>query len=230
MSHPSTPEHADLRSYRAVHRALRLGARRLAVAAYDLSPNDAPRVRALRRYWNGCSAEIELHHRLEDDVFFRALGARCPAFADVANRLATDHHVLDELRRDAAAYIEFFTKPGCATKAARVLAALALRIDEHLDLEDAEVLPLFERHFSHDDFADLEQIAARSVGFGVQAAFSVPFVVAAMEPEHRAEVLAAAPRPMRIVHRLAAPRFARLDAALFRGAPIPGRSHEPASV
>lgn len=215
---------ADLASYRAVHHAVRLAARRLAVAAYDLSPNDAPRVRALRRYWNGYSTEVHLHHTLEDDVFFPALAARSSTFTEHAERLAADHHVLDELMLDASANIEFFTKPGSATRAARVLARLADHMDDHLDLEDDRILPLFEEHFSHTEFAELEQHAMKAVGLGLQAAFTVPFVVDSMEPDARADVLATAPTPMRVLYRLTRARHARLDTALFRGAPVPVRA------
>lgn len=214
----------DLTGYRGVHHAIRTAARRLAVAASDMSPNDAPRVRALRRYWNGFAGEVLAHHTVEDDVFFPALGARSAQFAEYAGQLADDHHVLDELMLDASANIEFFTKPGAASRAVRVLARLATHMDEHLDLEDEFVLPLFTRHFHAADYAELEQHAVQAIGLGAQAAFTVPFIVDAMSPADRAHALAGAPAPMKVLYRLTRRRHARLDHAVFLGAAAPEAS------
>ncbi|MFN8020349.1 MAG: hemerythrin domain-containing protein [Acidimicrobiales bacterium] len=219
----------DLTGYRGVHHALRTATHRLAVAAADMSPNDAPRVRALRRYWNGFAGEVHAHHTVEDDVFFPALGARSPQFAEYAGQLADDHHVLDELMLDASANIEFFTRPGAASRAVRVLARLATHMDEHLDLEDDHVLPMFSRLFHPAEFAELEQHAVEAIGLGAQAAFTVPFIVDAMSPADREHTLAGAPKPLKVLYRLTRSRHARLDRALFLGAGAPSPVFEVAS-
>jgi hemerythrin-like domain-containing protein len=215
---PATPNDLpDLTGYRAVHHALRTAARRLAIASADISLNDARRVRALRRYWNGFAGEVHAHHTVEDDVFFPALGGRSAQFAEYAGRLADDHHVLDELMLDASANIEFFTKPGAASRAVRLLGHLTAHMDEHLDLEDEFVLPLFSRHFHAADYAELEEHAVKAIGLGAQAAFTVPFVVDSMGDAERAHMIAGAPTPMKVLYRVSRGRHARLDRALFQG-------------
>jgi hypothetical protein len=89
---------------------------------------------------------------------------------------------------------------------------------------------MFERHFAHDDFAELEAQAMKAVGLGLQAAFTVPFVVDSIPVAERAALLTVAPAPMRVLYRLTRSRFARLDAALFRGAPAPAREAEQAEL
>ncbi len=212
---PTIPQIPDLTSYRAVHRAVRLGARRLAAACDSVAGSDADRIAALRRYWRGYRTEVLLHHTVEDDVFFPALAVRCASMRQLMQQLDADHHLLDEQMDEAdQAIARLDVLPGPA-RAARALAALADTMDRHLDLEDEQVLPLFARHFTGAEYHALEQRAMKSLGIGRQAVFTVPFVLAELDEAERADALRSAPLPLKVLHRFTRERHARLAATVF---------------
>ena len=214
----------DLTSYRSVHHAIRTAAHRLASVAPAVGPGDRIRVHAMRRYWDGFTGEILGHHTLEDDVFFPALAERSAEMCELMDRLEADHHLLDELMDETTATIARFDRAGASERAAQLLEHIASHMDEHLDLEDERVLPLFEQHFAVDEYLVLEDQAMKSIGFGKQAFFTVPFVVDSMHEPERSHVLSSAPMPMRLLYRATRGRFARLERAVFRGAAVPNGS------
>ena len=228
MSHPHTHQspdqplptglEADLTSYRAVHRAVRAAARRLSTTVTAIPTTDGRRVRGLQRYWAGYSAEVLTHHTIEDDVFFPALADRSSTMASLMARLDADHHRLDELMAEVETAITRFTDAGAPARAAAALAELADLMDEHLDVEDDWVLPLFTLHFTADEYAELEEQAFAAVGIGRQAMFAIPFVVRAMSDAERIATLATAPLPMRVLHALTRRSHERLHALVFGAA------------
>ncbi len=207
----STP---DLTSYYAVHTALRAAPHRLVAAVPGVDPGDRRRTAAIARYWRGFAGEVLAHHAIEDDVFFPALVAEIPATADLLVRSDADHHRLDELMAACGAAVERVehgSRPavGDLTDALR---ALADHMDAHLAFEDAEILPLFQHRFTAEAYEALEARAHKSLGLGAQAAFTVPFLAAAVAPEVRAAMFAGAPAPFRVLYRATRGRFARLEA------------------
>jgi hemerythrin-like domain-containing protein len=211
----------DLTSYRSVHHAIRSTAHRLASIAPAVGPSDTVRVDAIRRYWDGYTGEIVGHHTLEDDVFFPALAERSAAMRDLTERLDADHHLLDELMDETTATIARFDRAGAPERATHLLEHIASHMNEHLDLEDEQVLPLFELHFGAAEYLVLEEQAIKSLGVGKQALFTVPFLVDSTEEPARSQMLGSAPMPMRLLYRATRRRFARLERAVFRGAAMP---------
>jgi hemerythrin-like domain-containing protein len=218
---PPTTDLPDLTSYRSVHHAIRSTAHRLARIAPAVGPADSVRVDAMRRYWDGYTGEILGHHTLEDDVFFPALAERSAEMRELTERLEADHHLLDELMEETTATIARFDRAGAPDRTTHLLEHIASHMDEHLDLEDERVLPLFEQHFGAAEYLMLEEQAIKSIGIGKQAFFTVPFVVDSMEEPVRTQMLRSAPMPMRLLYRATRRRFARLERAVFRGAPVP---------
>jgi hemerythrin-like domain-containing protein len=203
---------ADLTTYRAVHHALREAAGRMAAASGTLRRSDWRRIDAFARYWKGYAGEVLAHHTIEDDTFFPALADRSPVAADLIARTDADHHHLDELMAAIDAAVATMVRGEGPGLLPDLLGQLAVHMDEHLEFEDADVLPLFERHFSGEEYAALEEVAMKSLGVGVQAAYTVPFLMYWTEPAAAAEMLAAAPLPLRVLHRLTRRRHARLTA------------------
>jgi hemerythrin-like domain-containing protein len=206
----------DLTGYHVIHAGLRQAAHRLAAGAVALDPADAKRLKAFRKYWAGYTGEVLGHHTVEDDFFFPALAEKVPVARDYMARLASEHDQLDELMTATASAIDgVANRCSNAVVAASVLRDLAHHMDQHLDFEDADVLPLFERHFSVEEYDGLNQKAMKSLGIGRQAAFTVPFVATSAGPEDRALLLADAPAALRVVYRLTRGRYERLAAAAF---------------
>ena len=211
----------DLTNYRLIHRAIRQALHQLAATAPEVDPADRRRTTALARWWKGYSGEVLAHHTVEDDIFFPALVERVPVAAELIARTDADHHVLDELMDQAAAEVDAVHRGARPDSLAEVLRALADHMDQHLDFEDADILPLFQRHFSREEYEGLDARAMKHIGIGRQAAFTVPFTVAAMTAEEFEHALGTAPLPMRLLYHLTKGRYARLEATVFgSGTPV----------
>jgi hemerythrin-like domain-containing protein len=216
---------ADVSGYLAIHRAIRSGAHALATAAGSLDPRDPHRLAAFGRYWHGYANEVLGHHSVEDDIFFPALVDRLPAAHEHMARLDAEHHLLDELMEAAAAAIKGFQGGDAPQPSAVVLGQLAHVMDEHLDYEDAEIIPLFARHFTDEEYQALHEAAVKSTGLGKQALFTVPFIGYWVTDEERQNLLGSAPLPFRVVYRLSRRSHDRLvHEALGESAVVEARS------
>ena len=211
-THTTTTRTADLRTYRAVHVALRQSARAMADAAPTLDTCDPRRLRAFRRYWTGYAGEVLAHHTVEDELVFPALIDRVPVAAGLIATTDDDHHRLDVLMRAATTTLEALLPGDRTDRLAATLGELSELMDRHLDLEDADILPLIERHVDEAEYRALEEQAHKRLGIGRQAAFSVPFIARVLSDQDRREILATAPMPFRMLYRATRPGYERLHA------------------
>lgn len=209
---PPTTEPADLRGYRAIHLALREGAHAMAAAAPRLGLSDGRRVAAFARDWKGYRGEVLAHHGGEDRIVFPAAVARVPELAAVLVRTEAEHHELDEVMDDISETLAGFQPGDDPARLTGLLRHLSDHMDAHLALEDAEILPLIDAAFDRDAWAVVEKAVTDDLGVGAQAVFTIPFIGVALDPAERAALLADAPAPFRVIHRLFAGRHARLRA------------------
>jgi hemerythrin-like domain-containing protein len=191
----------DLTMYRLVHRALRVGTAGIAEAAADIHTADERRRTAFAKYWNGYAAEVLGHHTVEDEIFFPALVDRVPVAGALIERTDADHHHLDELMEAIGRAVGQVRHGLSAPELPALTRELVQHMDTHLDFEDADILPLFERHFTGDEYGALNEAALKSAGVGKQAAFAVPFIVSVMTDDERQKALTEAPLPLRLLYR-----------------------------
>lgn len=202
----STP---DLESYLRVHRALRASAAQLADAT--AVPCDARQAAALRRWYRGFAGEIRCHHHIEDELLFPALAARVATYADHAPRLDGDHAEVDQLLDALAASLG----SGDLAQAASLASGLRRHLDEHLGYEDDEIAPLFARHFTGAEFDELNARAVRMTS-PRQLLFTAPWLMSTLDATGQADVLAAAPKAMRLLWICTRGRYGRLAARALR--------------
>ena len=153
---------------------------------------------------------------------FPELLARVPEYAVYSDSLADDHHELDRMidsLREALAYWAAFTADTDAARDARFAAldlAVELRdfLETHLAIEDADVLPMVHRHFSFEEYAELEKQAGKAITIR-QAMFTAPWYMATVDPETAAKTLHEAPIALKVIHFLARRSYARLVAKAF---------------
>jgi hemerythrin-like domain-containing protein len=199
----------DTTDFRAIHTSLRLGGRALALAAGTIDPADRRRTRALRRYWEGYAGAVRTHHTVDDEILYPALVERAPVAAEHLGRIEADHHVLAELRAEGDVAIQALVDGASPGPAAYVLRHLEHVMHVHLDDEDADLVPLFARHFDQADYDALAQAAAKTITLR-QARFTFPFVGSWVSPEVSEVLLGAAPRPFRVLCRLTKGAHGRL--------------------
>jgi hemerythrin-like domain-containing protein len=208
----------DISMYYLVHRAIRSDAQRFAAAMRDLTEHDRRRIATIRWWWRGFSNELHNHHSLEDTIFFPALAERVPAFVEYERGLADDHAHLDEvisLLDDAvhglSSVRSWATHHAVAVELATELAEF---LGHHLALEDADILPLFTRHFSAAEYDVLDRRAIKATR-PVEIVFTCPWLLIACTPAERADLLAHLPAFLRVVWRLTGRRHARRTTLAF---------------
>lgn len=213
------PPSADLTTYYLIHRALREAGARLAFAVEGCEPGTDPaRTRAIARWYRGLDTELHAHHRTEDTIHFPALAERVPVMASHEERLADEHHQLDAtMLRVSRALTQLADVPVTESSHGEAIAAtrqLSHLLDVHLSYEDADILPLFVRHFTAEEYRVLDEQTTK--GASIRAlAFTVPFIVEAATPEELAHIMAEAPRPLKVLLVLCRGRYRRLTQAAF---------------
>lgn len=193
----------DVESYLRVHRALRASAGRLAEATSR--PADRLTSKARRRWYEGFAGEIRCHHHIEDELLFPAIATRVATYPEIAPKLDADHADLDVLLDDLGAAIaasDPVTAPALA-------AALRDHLDEHLAFEDAEIAPLFVRHFTAAEYDDLDARAVKMTPLK-QLFFTAPWLMSHLDATEREQLLATVPKAMTVLWKATRGRYARL--------------------
>jgi hemerythrin-like domain-containing protein len=208
--------HADLTRYHIVHKALRGGIARLVDATAPGAPvGDDRRRKAIAKYWNGYAGEVRSHHTIEDDFVFPALDERVPDMKTFTDRTGADHVELERMLCEAQTVMDRVAGGSKPQDAGDIMAAIGAHLDEHLDFEDAEILPVIERSFTSEEYEELDAKALKAIGLGKQAAFTVPFAVAVMTPDEFESAFETAPLPMKVLWRLTRGSHARLVQRAF---------------
>jgi hypothetical protein len=217
----------DLTIFHISHRGMRRDSRRFAQLVATLDAESSGRATDARRWLRGFRAELHEHHTVEDTVFYPALLARVPSVAAPLARVDADHHqldtMLDELDGSLRAIADGTATPAVAPAAARAADALAELLARHLDLEDADLLPLFVRHFTAEEYAELHSKALKA-GRLADLAYAVPWLMDHATASEREHLLEQAPLPLRLLWYATRRRYARtvsraFDAALVIPAP-----------
>src|SRR6185436_8912511 len=159
MSDAETMENQpDLSFYFAIHRAQRDGVGRYRDAVSGLTESERiDRGKALARWVKGFVLELEEHHYVEDAFFFPSLRSKVASAGATIDGLEADHRHLDDLlvrwpaiaRALADPEVPFLDAKAQATTYAGELDDLLHR---HLAVEDQDMLPLFWRHYTAQEY------------------------------------------------------------------------------
>ena len=223
---PSLPAGADLSGYLAIHQAMRVANEQLVRGIGTARVADPKRAAALGRWFRGYSDELRTHHHIEDEIIFPQLAERVPAYAEYSDALTGDHHqldrVIDALRDALAGWAQHASGSERARNARYTALDLAVELrdflEQHLAIEDADVLPMIESNFTAEEYAALEQQAGKAITIR-QAMFTAPWYMATVDADTAARTLREAPRALRIVYALSRRSYARLVANAFGGRP-----------
>jgi len=195
---------ADTTIYRLVHRAMVTSAQHLAATA---ARPDHDRD-ALARWTIGFTAELRWHQAEEDAIGFPQLLERVPAATTIVERLDADHRELDALLDELDGVLA--SREDLAAIAGRLHDLLAAHVFD----EDVNVAPLIERHLSYDEHLDAQVAAAGRLPLR-EAAWTVPWLLAACSPEERPLVESVLPERLVSIDRLCARRYRCLERAAF---------------
>ena len=215
----------DLTTYRILHRTMRIDSRRLAVATAAVTSDDrVQQARRLSRWYAGFRHELHLHHEVEDTIFFPRLFERVPTLADRMARVSVDHDELTHLLDHIVIRLEDLGRPQEPWGPARDRAVDSTRqlhrlLEEHLDFEDDDILPLFERHFTAAEYDAMDADAKKGMKLGT-AKFTVPWLMEGASPDEQQAMFAVAPKALKVVWWMTRRGYARRATAALGAAEV----------
>lgn len=205
-----------------MHKAMRADARRLVDAIEALPDGDNNCAEGLGRAFAEIVSLIHDHHWTEDDVMYPFLLGRVGTFENDAIRLEDDHVELDAgMARINARFrlLAHQLTPALWRDTRSHLADEARTFEDvlgdHLDGEEAVVVPAFESQLTEADHETLRKEEAKLTTYR-HMKMAVPWVLANATPEEEADLRTTAPRLLGVVQdRVWEPRFVRLMVPLY---------------
>jgi hemerythrin-like domain-containing protein len=223
---PPVPISEHSRVLIAMHKAMRADSLRLVSAAKALPGGDTESAAALGRAFAAIVGLIHDHHWTEDDVMYPFLLERVSTFEGDAIRLENDHVELDAAMARISARFRLLAHQLSAplwqdTRSHLLDEAAAFNqvLVDHLDREEAVVLPPFESMLSEADQHTLQKEESKEeskLATYRHMRMAVPWVLANATPEEEANLRATAPRLLGVIQdRVWEPRFVRLMEPLY---------------
>lgn len=216
---PSSAAHTVLWDMALIHRIFRRNFAEMAELVLTIPTTDHVRVRAAAAHLDFLLDGLHAHHTTEDDLVWPVLHERARPSAAHVDRMEVQHHGIhdgvEEVRRLEAAWID---RPAGESAAAlsTAITDMLRQLEEHLDEEERDVVPLIAEHFSEEEWADLGEKAfdkftpaQRFIALGQMLEVATPGEAAAM--------MATLPAPVKILWVLMGKRRYRRYAAGFLG-------------
>lgn len=212
----------DMSNFLAAHESMRRSNQKLVDGVADTTLGDSRRVKAIQKWFAGYAGELRTHHRNEDEIFFPAMARKVAIFAEYEQSLADDHHDLHHLleRIDAslAAWTDQPSSSIARDRAQVLLVELRDMLLEHLAIEDRDILPLFERHITVEELAELDAQMLKDLELK-QAFFTVPWIINTVDDQQRNKMWELATTPLKVIYYLTNRRYCRLTVRAFGAQP-----------
>jgi hemerythrin-like domain-containing protein len=158
---------ADSRDMIGAHVTFRREFAAIPGAVAAVTPGDTGRAAAVADHIDFVADMLHHHHTSEDEMVWPRLHERCPAdVAPLIDIIAAQHREIDVALRSLRALTERWR--GSAAEGARdtlaaAAAALPAPLSQHLDLEEAKVLPLIDAYLSEPEWKAVVAAGAANV-------------------------------------------------------------------
>lgn len=153
------------------------------------------------------------HHTGEDELLWPVLLQRVTLAAELVFRMEAQHVRVSTLLDSAAALLPAWqggAEVDVRDRLAAVLAEVAGLLDEHLDEEEQQILPLVEKHLTTAEWAELGDRGKDSMPKGGRKALVVlAAILLDASPQERTRFLKMLPLPVRTLYRVAGQRTYR---------------------
>jgi uncharacterized protein YndB with AHSA1/START domain/iron-sulfur cluster repair protein YtfE (RIC family) len=200
-------------SHRAIRQDLRRVAARLGGVDVDKPPE---RTDALFRYTAALLGQIRAHHDGEDEILWPVVAAIAGQAVDLAP-LADDRQAVNAAAGKASqALARAGAGPGAAAELRASVGMLRDVLTEHLDDEEAQVLPTIRRYLTVETYRWCEKEAWRRSAL-CDRMFTMPWLARHARPDERGRLLAAFGWQERALRAAAGPGYARLERQALGG-------------
>ncbi|WP_280267140.1 hemerythrin domain-containing protein [Nocardia wallacei] len=202
----------DTREMEIIHRGLRRESRLLIRLVAAVAPGDTARAAVIAGHFRIYRLGMKNHHEGEDELLWPPLLARVDLGTDVVLRMQAQHErVAATLTRLDAAVSTWEVTAGADERDTLVAALTDHRavLLEHLDDEEATLLPLVAEYITDAEWAALgEHQVANTPTFTLLTLFGV--VLEDANRAERATLLGGLPVPVRVIwHVIGRARYAR---------------------
>ncbi len=153
MSEPLRPDTSEMA---AVHKVFRSSFGSAPDLIGSAKGDDARRA-LIADYYANVMCFLEVHHDGEEELLFPLLAERAPGHRDLVDQATSDHHKALAALEDSKGALAAWQKSGDAESAdlERSLAALDGVLSAHLDMEEAEIVPLAGDHVTVEEWGML---------------------------------------------------------------------------
>ncbi|MEV4125780.1 hemerythrin domain-containing protein [Nocardia sp. NPDC049707] len=202
----------DTQEMEIVHRGLRRESRLLIELVAAVAPGNTARAAVIADHFRIYRLGLQNHHEGEDELLWPPLLARVDLGTDIILRMEEQHErVAATLTRLDAAVPAWEATAGADERDTLVAALTDHRavLLEHLDDEEATLLPLAADYITEAEWASLgEHLVANTPKLTLLTLFGV--VLEDANPTERARLLSGLPAPVRAIwHLIGRPRYAR---------------------
>ncbi|MBC9713940.1 hemerythrin domain-containing protein [Streptomyces sp. TRM66268-LWL] len=202
----------DTKDMEIVHRAFRRESRLFIELVAAVAPGDTARAKVIADHFRIYRLGLKNHHEGEDELLWPLLLARVDLQADIVLRMEDQHERVSATLARLDTLVPQWEAGAGADERDALVAALADHravLLEHLDDEEAELLPLAADHLSEQEWAALgDHMVASTPKLTLLTLFGL--VLEDANPEERATLLSVLPAPVRGVWRvIGRPRFVR---------------------
>ncbi|MFJ8004024.1 hemerythrin domain-containing protein [Streptomyces fagopyri] len=215
---------ADVRDMYMVHTMLRREFRLLPQLIRDVEPGDVKRAEVVAAHAELVCRLLHLHHEGEDMILWPLLLERGgDKTAAIVPAMEEQHSAIHQAYDKVTSLLPTWRTTARGAEAlASVMERLLSTLEEHLDLEEKEILPLAAEYITAAEWKRLgEHGLANSPKKTLPLAFGMTMYEA--EPEVVRAVLAEAPLPARLIIPVIGPRLYAAHARRVHGTRTPPR-------
>ncbi|MEU5868580.1 hemerythrin domain-containing protein [Nonomuraea sp. NPDC047529] len=195
-----------------VHRVLRRESRLLVELVAAVAPGDTARAKVIAGHFRVYRLGLHNHHEGEDELLWPPLLSRVDLEADIVLRMQAQHERVAATLSRLDAVLPAWEATAGADERDTLAAALYEHravLLEHLDDEEATLLPLAAKHITQQEWASLgDHLVNNTPKLTLLTLFGA--VLEDANPAERALVLGGLPAPVRAIwHVIGRPRYAR---------------------
>ena len=186
-----------------VHRMFRREYALAPVLVRGVAAGDRERAAVVAAHLTELGIMLHHHHVGEDDLVWPRLHARTPVSADLVRRMESQHARVGELLEQVDDLLPAWASDagqGPRDALATVLDALSPALEEHLDEEEREILPLVEQHLTAAEWDELGERAVAAIP-KLRLLVLLGYLLEGTSAQEQRTMLGVLPPPVRLVYR-----------------------------
>lgn len=198
MSMPDTYERPATDEMAVVHRAFRRELGMLPALVRAVPAGNRSRATVVAEHARLMLAGLHMHHAGEDEVLWPLLLERAAPQRDLIELMQAQHAEVERLTRIVATSVERFAGTGMGgEQLASAVEELHAALVEHLDVEEAEIVPLAGQHLT---VAEWNAMGQHAIGEMSRKQLPLMFgaVIEEADARERAIMLSVLPAPARL--------------------------------